>query len=77
MSGESQAEVQLMSNMNADTMVLNFYTETGMEKLMVLLDDAMEQRVVITDLKLRQIVNNAVEVTITRIWYIMSAQSAF
>lgn len=63
-SGESQAEVQLRSNMKADTMALSFYTEACKEFLRVLLDDAMDQRVVSTDLKLRHIVNKAVEVTL-------------
>lgn len=62
-SGENQAEVQLRSNMNADTMTLSFYTEACKEFVRVLLDDAMDQRVVSTDLKLRHIVNKAVEVT--------------
>lgn len=63
-SGENQAEVQLRSNMNADTRVLGFYTEACKEFLRVLLDDTMDQRVVSTDLKLRHIVNKAVEVTV-------------
>lgn len=61
-SGENQAEVQLMSNMIANTMVLNFYTEIFREWLMIFVDDAMDQNVVSTDLKLRHIVNKAVEV---------------
>lgn len=66
-SGENQAEVQLMSNMNANTMVLNFYGETFVEWLMILAHDAMDQKVVSTDLKLRHIINKAVEVMGTRI----------
>lgn len=50
--------------MQADTMALSFYTEACKEFLRVLLDDAMDQRVVSTDLKLRHIVNKAVEVTL-------------
>lgn len=60
-SGENQAEVQLRSNMNADTVALSFYTGVCKDFLRVLLDDAMDQRVVSTDLKLRHIVNKAVE----------------
>lgn len=63
-SGENQAEVQLRSNMSTGTMALSFYTEACKEFVRVLLDDAMDQRVVSTDLKLRHIVNKAVEVTV-------------
>lgn len=52
-----------MSNMNADTMVLKFYTETFRDWLMIFVDDAMDQKVVSTDLKLRHIVSKAAEVT--------------
>lgn len=62
-SGENQAEVMLMSNMNADTMVLNFYGEALRDWLMIFVDDAMDQKVVSTDLKLRHIITKAVEVT--------------
>lgn len=51
-----------MSNTIANTMVLNFYTEIFREWLMIFVDDAMDQNVVSTDLKLRHIVNKAVEV---------------
>lgn len=70
-SGENKAEVKLMSIMNANTMVMKFYTKTGGEFLWTLLDDAMEQQVVSTDLKLRHIINKAVEVIVTRIWKII------
>lgn len=63
-SGENHAEIQLRSNMNADTVALSFYTEACKEFVGVLLEDAMDQRVVSTDLKLRHIVNKAVEVTV-------------
>lgn len=52
-----------MSNMNADTMVLNFYGEALRDWLMIFVDDAMDQKVVSTDLKLRHIITKAVEVT--------------
>lgn len=67
MSGENKAEVKLMSNMNVNTMVMKFYTKTGGEFLWTLVDDAMEQQVVSTDLKLRHIINKAVEVMVTQI----------
>lgn len=49
--------------MNADTTTLRYYTEACKDFLRVLVDDAMDQRVVSTDLKLRHIVTKAVEVT--------------
>lgn len=61
-SGENQAEVMLMSNMNADTMVMNFYAEALRDWLMIFVDDVMDQKVVSTDLKLRHIITKAVEV---------------
>lgn len=48
--------------MNADTMVLNFYAEALGDWLMIFVDDAMDQKVVSTDLKLRHIITKAVEV---------------
>lgn len=50
--------------MNANTMALSFNTEACKEFLRVMLDDAMDQQVVSTDLKLRHIINKAIEVTV-------------
>lgn len=50
--------------MNADTVALSFYAEACKEFVGILLEDAMDQRVVSTDLKLRHIVNKAVEVAV-------------
>lgn len=62
-SGESQAEVQLTSNMNADSKMLVSYTEALGAWFKLFVEDAIEQQVVNTDMKLRHIVNKAVEVT--------------
>lgn len=51
-----------MSNMNADTKVLVPHTETLQTWLRQFLEDVMDQQVVKTDMKLRHIVNKAVEV---------------
>ncbi|XP_035534608.1 apolipoprotein B-100-like [Morone saxatilis] len=59
--GEEQAEVQLMSNMNADTKILVPYTEALQAWLRQFVEDAMDQQVVKTDMKLRHIINKAVE----------------
>lgn len=61
-SGEEQAEVQLTSNVNADTKTLVPYTEALQVWLRQFVADAMEQRVVKTDMKLRHIINKALEV---------------
>uniref|UniRef100_A0A8P4GDW4 Vitellogenin domain-containing protein n=1 Tax=Dicentrarchus labrax TaxID=13489 RepID=A0A8P4GDW4_DICLA len=50
--GEEQAEVQLMSNMNADTKILVPYTEALQAWLRQFVEDAMDQQVVKTDMKL-------------------------
>lgn len=76
-SGANQAEVQLRSNMNADTMALSFYTQACREFLSVLWDDAMDQRVVSTDLKLRHIVNKAVEVTVNNSEKLLMHKNSF
>lgn len=60
--GEEQAEVQLTSNVNADTKTLVPYTEALQVWLRQFVADAMEQRVVKTDMKLRHIINKALEV---------------
>lgn len=62
-SGENQAEVQLTSNMNADSKILVSYAEALGAWFKLFMEDAMEQQVVNTDMKLRHIVNKAVEVT--------------
>ncbi|XP_068593389.1 apolipoprotein B-100-like [Cebidichthys violaceus] len=59
--GEDQAEIQLMSNMNADTKILVPYTEALQAWLRQLTDDVMDQQVVKTDMKLRHVFNKAVE----------------
>jgi len=59
--GDNDAEVQLMSNMNADTRSLVPYTEALKAWLGQLMEDAMDQQVVKTDMKLRHIINKAVE----------------
>lgn len=51
-----------MSNMNADTKVLVPHTVTLQTMLGQFLEDVMDQQVVKTDMKLRHIVNKAVEV---------------
>nr|XP_046228823.1 apolipoprotein B-100-like [Scatophagus argus] len=59
--GEDQAEVQLMSNMNASTKILVPYTEALQAWLRQFVEDAMDQQVVKTDMKLRHIFNKAAE----------------
>ncbi|KAK9531434.1 hypothetical protein VZT92_010860 [Zoarces viviparus] len=59
--GEDQAEIQLMSNMSADTKILVPYTEALQAWLRQLTDDVMDQQVVKTDMKLRHVFNKAVE----------------
>lgn len=61
-SGEDQAEVQLVSNVNADTKILVPYTEALQVWLRQFGEDVMDQQVVKTDMKLRHIFNKAVEV---------------
>ncbi|TKS75533.1 Apolipoprotein B-100 [Collichthys lucidus] len=64
--GEDQAEVQLMSNMNAETKILVPYTKALQAWLVQFGEDVMDQQVVKTDMKLRHIVNKAVEAS--NIW---------
>ncbi|KAF1376723.1 hypothetical protein PFLUV_G00214430 [Perca fluviatilis] len=59
--GEDQAEVHLMSNMNADTKILVPYTEALQAWLRQFAEDIVDQQVVKTDMKLRHIFNKAVE----------------
>lgn len=61
-SGEEQAEIQLMSDMNADTKILVPYTEALQAWIGQLVEDVMDQQVVKTDMKLRHVFNKAVEV---------------
>lgn len=63
-SGVEQAEVQLMSNMNADTKMLVTSTEALQAWLVLFVEEIMDQQVVKTDMKLRHIFNKAVEVKI-------------
>lgn len=51
-----------MSNVNADTKNLVFYTEVFKTWLEHFAEDIMDQKVVKTDMKLRHIFNKAVEV---------------
>lgn len=62
MSGEDHAEVQLMSNMNADTKVLVPYNDALKAWLRQFVEDVMDQQIVKTDMKLRHIFNKALEV---------------
>ncbi|XP_054618361.1 apolipoprotein B-100-like [Dunckerocampus dactyliophorus] len=64
--GEDQAEVKLMSNMNAETKVLVPYTEALRVWVRQFAKDAMDHRVVNTDMKLHHIVNKALEAS--KIW---------
>ncbi|XP_070781811.1 apolipoprotein B-100-like [Enoplosus armatus] len=64
--GEDQAEVQLMSNMNADTKILVPYTEALQAWLRQFVEDVMDQQVVKTDMKMRHVFNKAVEAS--NIW---------
>ncbi|XP_029352750.1 apolipoprotein B-100-like [Echeneis naucrates] len=59
--GENQAEVQLMSNVNADTKIVVPYTEALQAWLRQVVEGAMEKQVVKTDMKLGHIFNKAVE----------------
>ncbi|XP_034555340.1 apolipoprotein B-100-like [Notolabrus celidotus] len=59
--GEDQAEIQLLSNMNAETKILVPYTEAFQAWIMQFADDVMDQQVVKTDMKVRHIFNKAVE----------------
>ncbi|XP_070843273.1 apolipoprotein B-100-like [Chaetodon trifascialis] len=59
--GEDQAEVQLMSKMNADTKILVPYTEALQAWLGQFMEDVMDQQVVKTDMKLRHVLTKAVE----------------
>lgn len=62
--GDDQAEVQLISNMNADTKILVPYTEASQAWLRQLVEDVLDQQIVKTDMKLRHVFNKAVEVKI-------------
>uniref|UniRef100_A0A8C4FGP8 Vitellogenin domain-containing protein n=1 Tax=Dicentrarchus labrax TaxID=13489 RepID=A0A8C4FGP8_DICLA len=62
-----QAEVQLMSNMNADTKILVPYTEALQAWLRQFVEDAMDQQVVKTDMKLRHIINKAGDIWMDKI----------
>ncbi|TNN45216.1 Apolipoprotein B-100 [Liparis tanakae] len=59
--GEEQAEIQLMSDMNAETKILVPYTEALQAWIGQLVEDVMDQQVVKTDMKLRHVFNKAVE----------------
>ncbi|KAM3861059.1 apolipoprotein B-100-like [Diretmus argenteus] len=64
--GEDQAEVQLMSNMNSDIRSLVPYAEALQAWLNQVVEDAMDQQVVNTDMKVRHIVTKALEAS--NIW---------
>lgn len=55
-----------MSNVNADTKNMVFYTEAMATWLAHFAEDIMDQKVVKTDMKLRHIFNKAVEVIQTK-----------
>ncbi|XP_029903069.1 apolipoprotein B-100-like [Myripristis murdjan] len=59
--GKDQAEVQLMSNMNADTKILMSSTEALRAWLSQFAEDVMDQQVVKTDMKVRHIITKAFE----------------
>ncbi|KAM6915749.1 apolipoprotein B-100-like [Xenentodon cancila] len=59
--GKEQAEVHLMSNMNADTKMAVQYTEDLQVWLRQLAEDLMSQRVIKTDMKLGHILNKGIE----------------
>lgn len=62
-SGEEQAEVQLVSNVNTDTHKLQDALE---DCLRTVVDAVMDQQVVNTDMKLRHILKKGVEVRMTK-----------
>lgn len=68
LTGEDQAEVQLMSNMNADTKVPLHYTKALQAWLRKIAEDVMDQQVVKTDMKLRHILNKGIEVKRSLHW---------
>ncbi|XP_069573252.1 apolipoprotein B-100-like [Brachyistius frenatus] len=59
--GKEQVEVQVMSNMNADTEVPLHYIEALQAWLRQFTEDVMDQQVINTDMKLRHIVNKGIE----------------
>lgn len=61
-TGEDQAEVQVMSDINADTKILVPYTEALQASLSRFVEDIMDQQVVNTDMKLRHIVKKGLQV---------------
>ncbi|XP_072305812.1 uncharacterized protein [Eucyclogobius newberryi] len=56
-----QAEVKLMSNVNAETKVLVDYSEAAQDWLRLFASEVMDQRVVNTDMKVRHIINKGLE----------------
>ncbi|XP_026174369.1 apolipoprotein B-100-like [Mastacembelus armatus] len=64
--GEEQAQVQLISNMNANTKILVPYTAALQAWLRQFVEDVMDQQVVQTDMTLRHIFNKAAEAS--NIW---------
>ncbi|KAG7508735.1 apolipoprotein B-100-like [Solea senegalensis] len=59
--GEEQAEVQLVSNVNADTKMLVAFTDDFQFSLWQFVENVMDQQVVKTDMKMRHIINKGVE----------------
>ncbi|KAF6723984.1 Apolipoprotein B-100 [Oryzias melastigma] len=59
--GEEEAEVQLMSNMNADTEVPVQYSKVLQVWIKKLAEEIMNHQVVNTDMKLRHILNKGIE----------------
>ncbi|XP_041832055.1 apolipoprotein B-100-like [Melanotaenia boesemani] len=64
--GKDQAEIQLMSNMNADTKIPVHYTEALRIWLRQFSEKVMDQQVINTDMKLRHIFNKGIEAS--NIW---------
>ncbi|XP_020795614.2 LOW QUALITY PROTEIN: apolipoprotein B-100-like [Boleophthalmus pectinirostris] len=59
--GEEQANVKLMSRVNAETKVLVDYSKAARDWLQLFVSDVMDQRVVNTDMKLRHIISKGLE----------------
>lgn len=69
-SGEDQAEVHLMSNINSDIKTLVPYNEALQAWLRQLVEDIMDQQLVMSDVKPRHIFNKALEVRNIKVCHI-------
>lgn len=63
-SGNDEVEVQLLSNMNAETKALVPYTEAVGAWLSKFAEDALDHQLASTDMKLRHVVKKALEVSL-------------